>query len=428
MICSFYQWPSFEYRGREVLTNKPSIAAYRAPTAPHSTLAIDCQMEEMARAIGVDPIEFRLRHASEAGDPMTHGAPWPTIGLKAVIKAATEHDIWKNRPPSGPGEDGRLHGTGLGVGGWLGGLQPASANVRLNPDGSLGVITGAVDISGTNVAMAQIAAQAYGVPLERVQISTPDTYSAPLAGMSAGSKIIYTVGKAVLEAALDARQQTLTIAAGQLEVSADDLEIVDGQVQVRGASERSVTLEQIGRMTAAYGGKVAPILGRGSISQPRQAPGFSAQVAQVAIDPGTGKMVIERYLCVQDVGYAINPPQVEGQMQGGSTQGIGIGFSEALQFDDQGRLQNPTLLDYRKPTAVDIPTIETAIVEIPSPDGPYGAKGVGEPSIIPGPATLSNAVLDATGVRISEMPITPERIVAALRRKDQGSAGSGNGR
>ncbi|MCC7105704.1 MAG: xanthine dehydrogenase family protein, partial [Chloroflexi bacterium] len=308
VVGSYYKFPSFEIRATEVLTNKPSIAAYRAPTAPHSTLAIDCQMEEMARAIGADPIEFRLRHASQAGDPMTHGAPWPTIGLKEVIQAATEHDIWKNRPPSGLGKDGLLHGTGLGVGGWLGGLQPAAANVRLDPDGTLAVITGAVDISGTNVAMAQIAAQAYGVPLERVQIATPDTDSAPLAGMSAGSKIIYTVGKAVLEAALDARQQTLSIAAGQLEVSTDDLEIVDDRVQVRGAAERSVTLEQIGRMTAAYGGKVAPILGRGSISQPRQAPGFSAQVAQVAIDPGTGKMVIRRYLCVQDVGYAINPP------------------------------------------------------------------------------------------------------------------------
>src|SRR5262249_11594468 len=215
-LGSLYRWPSFDIRGFEVLTHKPSVAAYRAPTAPQTIFALDSHMEEMASGLGLDPTEFRLRHLMREGDPMANDQIWQSNGAREVLSRLAEHPLWKARAEwaASGGQDGRgLRGTGLALGGWIPGLQPTGATVRLNPDGSLSVLTGQVDIAGTNIALAQIAASAYGVDIDRVRITTGDTDSAPVTGLSAGSKTVYTVGAAVLEAAEDARQQTLEIAA-----------------------------------------------------------------------------------------------------------------------------------------------------------------------------------------------------------------------
>ncbi|TMG00626.1 MAG: hypothetical protein E6I06_16545, partial [Chloroflexi bacterium] len=225
-LASLYKWPAFDVRGFEVLTHKPSIAAYRAPVAPHTIFAIDSQMEQIARTIGEDPVAFRLRHLEREGDPMANGQPWLNNGGAEVLARIAEHPIWKSRNDwKASARDGRLRGTGLALGGWLGGLQPTSATVRLNPDGSLNVLTGQVDIAGTNIALAQIAASAYGVDIEHVKITTGDTDVAPLTGLSAGSKTVYTVGTAVLQAAEDARRQTLEIAAKELEAEGQPLHV-----------------------------------------------------------------------------------------------------------------------------------------------------------------------------------------------------------
>ncbi len=219
-IASVYKWPNFDVRGFEVLTHKPSIAAYRAPTAPQTFFAVDSHMQQIADALQLDPVEFRLRHMMQEGDPMANGQPWQSNGAKEVLRRIAEHPLWKNRAEwkATGGKDGHgLRGTGLGVGGWIPGLQPTGATVRLNPDGSLSVLTGQVDIAGTNIALAQIAASAYGLDIDKVRITTGDTDVAPMTGLSAGSKTIYTVGAAVLEAAQDARRQTLEIAAGEME-------------------------------------------------------------------------------------------------------------------------------------------------------------------------------------------------------------------
>src|SRR5215510_1310874 len=229
-LGSMYKWPNFDIRGSEVLTHKPSVAAYRAPGAPQTIFAIESQMEQIARELGLDPVEFRMRHLIQEGDPMVNNQPWQSNGAKQVLAKVGEHPVWKGRKEwaASGGKDGRgLRGTGFALGGWLGGLQPTSATVRLNPDGSLNVLTGQVDIAGTNIALAQIASTAYGVDLDRVKITTGDTDVAPITGLSAGSKTVYTVGVAVMEAAKDARQQTLEIAAKELEASVHDLEIED---------------------------------------------------------------------------------------------------------------------------------------------------------------------------------------------------------
>ena len=252
--------------------------------------------------------------------------------------------------------------------------------------------------------------------IDEVRITTGDTDSAPLTGLSAGSKTIYTVGAAVMQAAEDARRQTLEIAASEMEAAVQDLEIEDGKVSVRGVPSRSITLAQIGKKGNLYMSKVPPVLGVSHIAFAVQAPAFAAQLARVEVDPDTGELTLHEFVVVQDAGKAINPLGVEGQMQGGAVQSLGFALTEGLLFDEKGRLTNPSLLDYRKLTAADLPKIETIIVEVPSPAGPFGARGVGEPPIVPAPAAIANAVFDATGARITELPITPERIAMALRR------------
>src|SRR5882672_10497735 len=206
-LASLYKWPTFDVRGFEVLTHKPSIAAYRAPVAPHTIFAIDSQMEQLAKAIGVDPVEFWLRHLQREGDKMANGQPWLSNGGVEVLTRLAEHPLWKKRAEwKASSPKGRLRGTGLSLGGWLGGLQPTGATVRLNPDGSVQVLTGQVDIAGTNIALAQIAATAYGIDIDKVRITTGDTDVAPMTGLSAGSKTIYTVGVAVIQAAEIARK------------------------------------------------------------------------------------------------------------------------------------------------------------------------------------------------------------------------------
>jgi CO/xanthine dehydrogenase Mo-binding subunit len=414
-IGSMYKWPSFDLRGFEVLTHKPSVAAYRAPVAPQTIFAIESQMEQIARDLGLDPVEFRMRHLIQEGDPMVNGQPWQSNGAKQVLTRIAEHPHWKTRKQwVAAGTNGKRRGVGLALGGWLGGLQPTGATVRLNPDGSLAVLTGQVDIAGTNIALAQIAASAYGVDTDQVRITTGDTDVAPVTGLSAGSKTIYTVGAAVLQAAEDARRQTFEIAAKELEASIHDLELVDGKLTVRGMPDKGITLATIGKKGNLYMSKTPPVLGKANPAFSQQAPGFAAQLARLEVDPDTGEVTIHDFVVVQDVGKAINPIGVEGQMQGGAVQSLGIALTEGLMFDDSGRLTNPSLLDYRKLTAADLPNLETIIVEVPSPAGPFGARGVGEPPIIPAPAAIANAIQEATGARLTELPMSPERIALAL--------------
>ena len=414
-LGSMYKWPSFDIRGFEVLTHKPSVAAYRAPVAPQTIFAIESQMEQIARDLDLDSVEFRMRHLIQEGDPMVNGQPWQNNGAKQVLARIAEHPHWKSRKQWVTGStNGKRRGVGLALGGWLGGLQPTGATVRLNPDGTLAVLTGQVDIAGTNISLAQIAASAYGVDTDLVRITTGDTDVAPMTGLSAGSKTIYTVGAAVLQAAEDARRQTFEIAAAELEASVHDLELVDGKVTVRGAPNKGITLASIGKKGNLYMSKTPPVLGKANPAFTQQAPGFAAQLARLELDPDTGEVTLLDFVVVQDVGKAINPMGVAGQMQGGAVQSIGMALTEGLLFDDVGRLTNPSLLDYRKLTAADLPNLETIIVEVPAPAGPFGARGVGEPPIIPAPAAIANAIQNATGARLTELPMNPERIALAL--------------
>ncbi|MDP2675076.1 MAG: xanthine dehydrogenase family protein molybdopterin-binding subunit [Dehalococcoidia bacterium] len=411
LVGGYYKCANLEIHGFEVLTNKVSVGALRAPGAHNATFAIESQMDMMAKELGLDPLEVRLKNAVEEGDPLPSGQPYPRIGLKECLEAIGNSAIWRERAETNKRAN---RGIALAAGGWLGGLQPASAIVGLNGDGTINVIVGSADITGTNTSFAQIAAEVLNVPLSMVGVATGDTKSAPYAGMSAGSKTTYTVGRAVKEAAEDAKRQILDVASRRLECAAEELELAEGEVRMKGSPEKSLTFRRLGRLTTNFAAPYAAVVGRGTITTRHQAPGFSVQAAELEVDPDTGEVTVLRYVVAQDAGFAINPLSVAGQMQGGASQGLGIALSEEMVYDDKGRLLNANLLDYRLPTTRDLPPIETIIVEVPCEDGPYGARIVGEPSIVPGPAAVANAIAEAVGARLHEIPATPERILKAL--------------
>ncbi|MBI2247793.1 MAG: xanthine dehydrogenase family protein [Armatimonadetes bacterium] len=408
LLGGYYRVPHLQIESLEVLTHKPPTGAYRAPGAPQATFAIESQMNIMAEQLGIDPIEFRLKNAAAQGDPMPNGRPWGKMGLRAVLETVRDHPKWQSR------EHGDGIGYGVAVGGWPGGVESAAACVRANTDGTFQVVIGAVDITGTATSMTLIAAEVLGVPPESIRVVTADTDQAPYAGMSAGSKTTYTVGSAVKQAAEDARRQILAIAATELEARQDDLEIRDGKVFVRGTPQRGLALAEIAKKSMSFGAKYAPVFGNGSVPAPKASPGFAAHIAKVHVDKDTGQVRLLDYAVIQDVGFAINPAAVEGQMRGGAVQGIGWGLFESMLYDGQGTLLTATFADYSIPRATDVPPMETVMVEVPSELGPFGAKGVGEPSVIPGGAAIANAIADAVGLRFTTLPITPARIAAAM--------------
>jgi CO/xanthine dehydrogenase Mo-binding subunit len=420
LVGGYYKCENLYIQGYEVLTNKVSVGALRAPGAHNVTFAIESHMDMMARELGLDPIEVRLKNAVDEGDPLPSGQPYPRIGLKQCLEAIAESEVWKHRVGPGfkPARDdtpnGVKRGIGLAVGGWLGGLQPASAIVCLNSDGTINVTVGSADITGTNTSFAQIAAEVLNVPLEMVNVTTGDTRTAPYAGMSAGSKTTYTVGRAVKLAAEDARQQMLEIAAKRFEAAPEELEMADGVVRLNGSEEKTLTFQRLGRLSTNFAAPFPAVVGRGAITTRKMAPGFTAQAAEVEVDPDTGEVTLLGFAVAQDAGFAINPLSVEGQMQGGASQGLGIALSEEMMYDSEGRLLNGNLLDYRMPTTRDLPPIEAIIVEVPSEEGPYGARIVGEPSIVAGAAAVGNAIADAIGVHLTDAPFTPERVLRAL--------------
>jgi CO/xanthine dehydrogenase Mo-binding subunit len=410
LLGGTYKFPNLLIEAYDVLTHKPGCGAYRAPGAPQACFAIEGQIEELARQLDLDPVEFRLKNAVAEGDLMPMGMPWPVIGAREVLEAIRDHPAWQKRHEKGPNE-----GIAVAFGGWPSATQPASAVCRLNNDGTLAVIVGSSDISGTKTGFSLLAADAFGVDLDRIDVTTADTDAAPFAGASGGSKVTYTVGHAVMRAAAEARRQVLAIAADHLEAAEEDLEIENGQVRVKGVPNSSVSLEQIGTMATAFGGQYEPILGHGRAAPPTSAPGFVAHLVRVHVDPDTGKVTVLDYVAAQDVGKAINPAGVEDQVHGGIAQGLGWALMEELVYDEGGHVRTASFADYAMPTAVEMPPIENIMIEVPSPEGPLGARGVGEPPIIPGAAAIANAILDATGVRPTELPMTPETVLKALR-------------
>ena len=403
---SVYQWKAFHIDGYDVLTNKVRVQAYRGPGAPQACFAMEQQMELMAAKIGMNPLEMRIKNISKEGDPMTHGRPHLKVGFKEVLEQVQRHPAWTS-PMKGP-----WRGRGVSCGMWMGGTGNSSAHLTVNADGSVAVVVGSVDLTGTRTAFAQIAADEFRIPVEKVHVTVGDTDQTGYTDTSGGSRITYSMGTAVHRACMEAIEKLKVVAAAQLKVSAADVTYKDGLF--RTSSGQSLTFEQAAQTSMRRG--EGPISSTGVARRLKHAPTFGAHVADVEVDPETGKVTLLDYTVFQDVGRAVNPTQVEGQMQGGAVQGIGWALFEDYVYDEKGNIRNASLLDYRMPTALDLPMIGAEIVEVPAGDGPFGVRGCGEVPIIPPISAIANAIANATGVRIKETPFTPERVFWALKK------------
>ena len=401
-----YRWPAFDVVGLGVRTNRFPAGNYRAPTGPQGTFALETLIDELAARLGLDPVELRLANLVAEGEAMADGETWPRTGARECLGRLRAHSLWQGRSGLPAGE-----GVGLAMGVWQGSMEPAAATCRLEPDGTITVVTGIVDISGATSGLAVIAAEAFGVPVEAVTVISVDTRSAPPSPSSNASAITYGAGLAVERAVADARGRLLQVAAKQFEIDPGDLEIVDGIVRPRDAPAMGRTVAEVAASLAdAYS---APIEGHATTAHTVIAPSAAGHLAHVRVDRETGAVELLGYVVVQDVGRALNPALVEDQMLGGTVQSIGIGLYEALTHDERGQLLTGTFLDYAVPRAAALPPIETMIVEVPAPEGPFGARGIGEASMLSGPAAIANGIAAATGLRMRELPMTAQRIWAA---------------
>ncbi len=420
-FTSVYRCPHIDVRCDVVQTNKPGTGSYRAPFGPQAYFALESTVQELCQQLGIDPLGFRRVNGFRDGDPNMMRGRWPHIGLQECLERIRQHPLWvergQSRQETPEGLKGWKIGVGVAAGGWAGATEPAAALCRMERDGSFTLVVGSVDVSGSDTSLALIAAQELSLPASAIYVTHDNTDSMPYSGLSAGSKTTYTVGAAAREAARDARSQLFAIAAEMLEASPDDMELQIGKVQVKGVPEKHVTLQQIAASSMRFGAPYEPVYGRGRSAIRASSPAFAAHLARVAVDPETGEVRVLDYVAAQDVGLAINPAEVEGQIYGGVVQGIGWALFEGMAYYEEGQLLTSTLMDYALPLGKDVPTITPLVVEEPSDLGPLGARGVGEPPVVPVAAAIANAIKDAIGARVSELPMTPERVLAALQKR-----------
>ncbi len=418
-----YRFQAWHLRGREVLTNKASVTAYRAPGAPNASSAMESQVDEMARQLAVDPLDLRLQNVIRAGDLLTTKEPQTTIGAREVLLALADHPAW-TAPISATTGEGLLYGRGLALGSWAGGTGPAGAIAILEAGGMIRFVLGTVDLTGSYTSLAQIAADALGVSIDKIVMTKASPDHAPFALMSAGSQTIYAMGAAVKDAACDLRAKMMKHVARDFQVREAELALDDDGVFVAAQPGKRHSFDTLYQLGTQWFAEYGPLIGEGSAPQRQRAPGYAACIAEVAVEPRTGKIKLTRMTIAQDVGKAINPLLIEGQMQGAVAQSAAMALWEALSYDGQGQVRNRSLLDYRMPTAADMPPIETIIVEVPGGDGPFGAKLVGEPPMVAPVAAVANAIAAAIGARICDLPVTPERVWRSLQNHARQPAGT----
>ncbi|MFQ5684493.1 MAG: xanthine dehydrogenase family protein molybdopterin-binding subunit [Candidatus Binatia bacterium] len=404
-----YRIPNLKIDLFSVYTNHADCGPYRGPAGPQLAFGSESQIDIIARELGLDPVEMRLKNLIEDGDrtPACGGPLKSVYGKETLLKVA--------QASQGSEKTRRQHrGRGIALGYWLVGGMASSAGVKLNEDGTVTVMTGVIDLSGTVTSLGQIVAEVLGVDLDDVNVRTADSDFAPHSTISAGSQALRSMGSATKLAAEEVKKQIMEVAADKLEADSSDLLLEEKRVYVRGSPEKGLSLQQVGQLALTH--KRGPIVSVQSASQFPNQPAFSAHVADVEVDPETGGVKVLRIVAAQDVGTAINPLSVRGQIQGAVMQGLGQALSEACNFGN-GKMLNPTFLDYKIFSSLDAPPVEVHLVEHPAEGGPFGAKGIGEPSIIPVPAAVANALYDAVGVRISDLPLTPEKVVKAILDK-----------
>ena len=409
-----YDIPNALVEGVDVLVNKQKSAAYRAPGSPAAAFAAEQAIDELALKLDMDPIELRLINTSKEGSRQVAGPRFQRIGNQEILEAAREHDHLIT-PLDKTGADGKLRGRGVAGGAWFNGSGPASAVASINPDGTVSLVEGSPDIGGSRAAMAMHVAEVLQIPVGDVRPAIADTDSIGYSSGAGGSGVTFKMGRACYEAAMDARAQLIERAARIWDVSPDDVEYDNATLRHKQDPELSIGFAQLASQLNGTGG---PIVGRATVNPGGVGNAFALNVVDVEVDVETGKVEILRFTALQDVGKAIHPSYVEGQIQGGVVQGIGWALNEEYYFGDDGSMQNSTFLDYRMPTSLDLPMIDTVIVEVANPGHPYGVRGVGEVCIVPPMAAIANAIHNATGARLNHLPMSPGVVKAALTESE----------
>jgi CO/xanthine dehydrogenase Mo-binding subunit len=399
----------------DVVVNRPKVAAYRAPGAPASAFSCETIIDELAEKCGIDPVEFRLRNGAHEGTPQPAGPLFKKIGFVDTLEALRNSDHYRSRL------EGPNRGRGIASGFWFNGGLQSSATVNIHTDGTLSVVTGSVDIGGSRATQAMIAAEVLGAEIDDVRAVVADTDTSGHTDVTGGSRIALATGMAVYEAAQDALTQLKARAAKLWEKQPGEIAFGGGVFSAAGNGVPPLTLKQLATRLARTGG---PVTGRATLNAGAVGAvgnAFATVCVDVEVDRETGKVRILRCTIVQDVGRALHPSYVEGQMQGAMAQGIGWALSEEYFYDQHGILRNSGLLDYRMPTCLDLPMIEALIVEVPNPSHPLGVRGVGEVGIVPPMAAVANAIYRAIGIRMTELPMSPPRVLKAILERHNNS-------
>jgi CO/xanthine dehydrogenase Mo-binding subunit len=393
--------------GFDVVTNRPKVAAYRAPGAPIGAFAMESTLDELARALKMDPLALRQKNAAKQGTKTAYGPTFPRIGYEETLQAARAHPHYQTPL-------GRNQGRGVASGFWFNAGGESSAQVNVNEDGTVVVVTGHPDIGGSRASMMNIAAELLGIDYRRVQALIGDTSSIPFAALTGGSRVTFA-GALVVTKATEKVIQILRERAAKI-WKIDVEAVIWENGEARPASTNAgdfppLSLAEIAAKASATGG---PINAGSSLNTEGAGPGFGTHICDVEVDPETGKVQVIRYTAFQDVGRAIHPSYVEGQLQGGVAQGIGWALNEECIYDSKGLLDNPSFLDYRMPVACDLPMIEPVLIEVPNDKHPQGIRGVGEVPLVPAMAAVANAIRNATGLRLTDLPMSPPKVLAAL--------------
>jgi CO/xanthine dehydrogenase Mo-binding subunit len=405
-----YNIPHAQVDGYDVVVNKPKTRPYRAPGSTQAQFGVETVVDEMAEKVGMDPIDFRLKNAIRTGERNLMGVPMASIGGVEVLETVKNHPHY-TAPLEGPNR-----GRGVAFASWFGAGITSSAHLAVNSDGTVNLSTGSCDLSGTRMTLAMQAAEALGIPLEDVKPSVADTDSIGYTFQSVGSRTTFATGWAAYEAAQKVNKRMAERAALIWGTTPEMVEMASGVFRDKGDASRQFSFKELAHRLEHTGG---PIAESTTVTPTSVGPQTAAIIIDVEVDPETGKVDILRCTTVQDAGKAVHPDYVEGQMQGGCVQGIGWALNEEYFYDADGHLLNSTFLDYRQPTSLDVPMIDTVIVEVPNPGHPYGVRGVGEISIVTPPAAIANAIYRAIGVRMNSLPMKPGKILEAIWDKER---------
>jgi CO/xanthine dehydrogenase Mo-binding subunit len=402
VILAPYRLENVQIDGYDVLVNKPQTAAYRAPGGTNAAFASEAVIDEVAEKLGMDPLEFRRRNAAVEGDRRPDGPVYNRIGFLETLEAATNSAHYKTPL------EGKHRGRGVASGFWFNGSNQSSVSANVNADGTVNLLEGSTDIGGTRASAAMMLAETLGIAAEDVNPRIGDTDAVGITGGTGGSSVTFKIGWSTYNLGLALREKVQEMLADFWNVEAGQIAFEQGAFVANG---HRLTFKEA---AVALVNDYAPISASVSMNPRGAGPAFGTHIVDVEVDPETGKVTILRYTAVQDVGTAIHPAYVEGQIQGGVTQGIGWALNEEYWYNDKGQLMNASLLDYRMPTALDLPMLDTIIVEVPNPGHPYGVRGVGEVPIVPPAAALANAIYRATGARMLELPMSPAKVTATL--------------